>query len=219
MFGGKNILVVWVSRNQLEILGGKIEEVERIVFPEDVISNLEVLNRDAVYELIKAWTTKKALGGAEIVWLFGQDVFFERSIPIRDQEKDESEIIKFLELLPFEEVDSRVYVTSERKRVVAINRKLYKTLRTGFAIEGFNTKAEIPLSILDEKLVPKGMDKEVYLQVTSHLSDIVKNRLVKPELSATDKKSEKEDSETKSYLPILVGFFMILLVVLIIMLT
>lgn len=219
MFGQKNVLVIWVSRSSLEIMGGKIEEPERMVFGEGVIANLEVVNRDAVYAQIKEWTQKRALKEMQIVWIFGQDVFFERVVPVHEKEQDEAEIVRFLELLPFEEVDSRVYVTSESRRVVAVNRKLYKTLKTGFALQGYQTKAEISASLLDEKLVPnRKMSKEVYLQIVTHLSDIVKKRLVEPEPVSADS-SAKEESKTKSYLPILVGTFMALLVALILMAT
>lgn len=226
MIGKKNLLVIWVGRQSLEIMGGKIIKPEQLVLPTEIVSSLEVQDRDAVYGVVKEWAKERSVHGMEVVWVFSPDVYFELVLGEDDQNNSEEKIIRFLDLLPFEQVESRVYMsypTASEKRVVAINSELYSSLKHAFSLQGYLSKAEISLSMLSSKLQKKqALDKEVYDYVTSHISEIEKRRLVEdaePDVLvgvSKDKTGVKVKKE-KTKLPLLIGAFVFLLVVAIVM--
>lgn len=211
MFGNKNIIVVWVSRRQLILLGGKIAEPQSIVFPENIVADLEVLDQDALYGLIKEWSSRFPAASSELVWIFGPDVYFERVCQESEKQTWDSVVVRFLDLLPFEEVESRTYVTPVGTKVVAVNKSFYTALRRGFALQGYTTRAEIASADLGKDPTPQTLDQDTYDYIVRDLDAVEKNRLVtessereSPHLPVTEKKKN-------SSLPLLITVFAVLL--------
>lgn len=212
MFGNKNIVVIWVTGRQLVVLGGKITEPQVIAFPENVISNLEIVDQDALYALIKSWTSQHPAAGAMVVWIFGADVYYEHVMAENEKVEWESVVVRFLDLLPFEEVESRVYTSLAGTKVVAINKDFYNSLKRGFALQGYVTKAEIVASELGKLSAAQTLDKNVYAYVLKNLDLIDRNRLVGEDMEVSGGVPQPEEPKKKSSsMPILIVVFVILL--------
>lgn len=218
MFGKSDILTVWVGRNRLSIAGGKIGEPMELVIPETVVSHMEVLDRDGLYALIKEWAQQVPVKGSEIVWVFGPDVYFERVMEESEREQWDSIAVGFLELLPFEEVESKVYLAGNQRRVVAVSGEYYKALRRGFALQGYVTKFEIPAMILGKLGEQGGATKAVVKEVNGRLSALEKQRMMEVG-GETKYQVVGEGKKKNSSLSILLAVFGVLLVVLAVMLT
>jgi hypothetical protein len=193
------------------IFGGKISTPERLSLPTDIIANLEVLNHDALYTLIKNWAAKFPSTGAEIVWVFGKDVVYEHVMAEEEKTVWESVVVRFLDLLPFEEVESRVYHTVKESKVVAINKDLYNALKRGFALQGYVTRAEIAVTELGEFSTAQSLDAKVAGYIADNLDIIERNRIVKEEMPSVSVNVPIEPTKKKSNLPLLLAVFAVLL--------
>jgi hypothetical protein len=215
MFGSKNIVIIWVSAKQLIVMGGKLAGAQSVPFPENVVSNLEVVDHDALYALIKTWTSAHPIQDGEIVWVFGPDLFFEHIMQDTERAEWDTVVVRFLDLLPFEEVESRVYTTTKGTKVVAINKDLYEALVRGFALQGYTTRAEIAASELGPLSQAPTLTKDVYSYVMKNLDTLSKNRLT-GDSAPVDHVSLPTDqpAKKKSTLPLLIGVFALLLGVL-----
>lgn len=214
MFGKKKILVVWVSANQLTLLGGKLSAPESIVLPETVISNLEVLDQDALYALIKDWATKHPMSEVELFLIYGPDVYYETVLKDEEVGKDEREsvIVRFLDLLPFEQVESRTYMDNEGTRIIAINEELDDTLKRGFALQGYETRGEVAAATLGQ-VASQGLNSQVLGYIEKNLDTLLRNRLVVPGLDPNEIRPPTKPKK-KSSLPLLLGVFGVLLLAL-----
>lgn len=215
MFGTQDILVIWVSNRQLIVMGGKISAPQPIPIPENVISNLEIVDHDALYALIKTWIEAHPFPGAEIVFVFGPDVSYEHVMQESEKDEWETVVVRFLDMLPFEEVESRVYSTVTGKRVVAINKDLYTSLKRGFSLQGYGTKAEITVAELGKLAVATTLSQEVYGYITKNIDEVVKNRLLgDEEITDIPTPSQAAATKSKNNLKILIPVFVVLLGVL-----
>ncbi len=216
MLRNKKIIIVYVKRNELLILGGKFAQVENILIPETVVNHMDVVNIDELYKLIKVWTDKHPVQGQEIVWIFGSETYFEYVLEAKTKEQWESMAVTFLDMLPFEEVESRVYVELEQRRVVAVNGRYYKSLKGGFGLQGYLTRLEIPAFVLGEKVLQGGLNKSVLKLVESKLRELEKQRLVEVGNDWLMKNAGGKPKK-KSSLPILIGVFGVLVIIMIVM--
>ena len=215
MFRKKSVLTIWISGRQLSLLGPSMASADSILFPGNVVSNMEVLNSDALYALIKEWTEKHPMKDTEIVWIFGPDVVFEHTMEDSESQEWDSVVVKFLDLLPFEEVESRVYSGTTGTKVVAINKDFYNALRRGFSLQGLGTAAEIAYSSLDKLAGSQGLNQQVHRYVVKNLDAIEKKRILSDIIEKILPNSETSGGDkSKSSLPLLLGVFVVLLAVL-----
>lgn len=218
MFGQKNIIYIWVGRSGLTVMGGKITEPVNLAIPESAVVNMEVRDRDEVYSVIKEWARQYPAIGQEIVWILGREVCFEKVMGEGELERWESEVVGFLELLPFDEVESRVYTTVSGRLVVAISKDFFQALEKGFALQGYVTKFEIPERLLGLR-EGESLNRQVVKEVGSKLASLQKLRLVESERGGMEGAGRLGDEKKRSSLPVLLGVFGVLLVILVVMLT
>jgi hypothetical protein len=132
MFGQKNWLVIMVSKNSLQLVGLGEDKVETILFPPNIINNMEVIDKDALYTLVTAWLKLRPHQSVQIIWLLVPDVYFEHTITSIEQDMVDSETIQFLDTVPFEEVLSRIYKPTEWRSLIAVNKDLIMSLIQAF---------------------------------------------------------------------------------------
>jgi len=214
MFGSKNILTIWVSGKQLVMAGGGLTSPETIMLPANVVSNLEVVNHEALYALIKEWTDKHKAMKAEIVWIYGPDVSFEHVMQEGEEKEWDSVVMKFLDLLPFEEVESRTYMNTKATKVVAINRDLDKALKRAFALQGYNSVAEVAAADLTGVDLSSGFTNRVSTYVAKNADKLMRERIVSDSFDSVSIRPPSEEKKKSSSLPLLIGVFAVLLVVL-----
>ena len=211
MLGQKKLLIVKVNRAELTIFDGQVER--KMSLPVEVVMDMEVKDKDALYNLVKDFV-KEIDHELEIVWIFEEEVCFEKMITPTEGVDSESEVLKFLELLPFAETYNRVYESKEgNKKVVAINKSFYDALRKAFAVQGFETRIEIPVTMMPGEWSKEKSIKSIFIALVRHLAEAGKLRLA--ELTAESIHEEKElprDKEgSKSQLKLLLTVFVILL--------
>lgn len=213
MFSANNTIVIWVTGRQLTLLGGKIAQPETIVFPPQVVDHLELLDHDALYALVKEWSVKHPAGAGEIVWIFGPDVYFEHVMDETERPVWDSVVVRFLDLLPFEEVESRVYTDTNGTKVVAINKDFYEGLVHAFALQGYTTRAEVVAGEVAKLGMVKGLNSQVVAHVSRNLEALVKGRIVTDE-NYTEEFKFESGSKPKSSLPLLLSVFGVLIAIL-----
>lgn len=218
MFAKKNLVIVYVSGREIVIaVPGK--PVEQLLLAKEIVSNQEVINPTGLNELLKTWAEKHPeLKGGEVVWIFAPDMYFEYGQTEDEKGEWGKEAEKYVDLLPFEEVVWREYGSAEgKKKIIALNRDLYKALNRGMMELNFMTLAELPAGEIGQ-VISKGLNAETIKYVTNNLDALVKKRLVYFGETEANQIGEASEKTKKSNLPLLIGVMVVLLGVLGVML-
>lgn len=216
MLGAKEWLVVLVSKNSLQIVGLGEEKIETIIVPPTIINNMEIISKDGLYTLITEWLKVHPHTTAEIIWLLAPDICFEHQLTSGEQDKVDSETLQFLDTVPFEEVLSRTYKPLEWRLIIAVNKDLMMSLIQGFTLHGFATRAVVPSKLIQAGAV---LTPEIEHNAIKHVTELVRESLITPPSTIeTYIQAPTENNgvtpKPKSQLPMLLGIFGLLLVVL-----
>lgn len=215
MFNNKKWLVILLSGRSLTIMPPEAESPTIIPVPETLVANLELKNRDGVELMVADWCKQRTYANTAILWLLAEDLVFETILPTTDKDLWEQKASNFLEAVPFEHTLSRRYTTEQGTlRVIATNHELIMAFVQSFAKHGYAPVALIPLS-----LIPKAtsLTKEVRDQAMGRSSELIAASL----LTTTGNpiggsETATAPTQVKSQLPLLLGVFAILLVILVI---
>jgi hypothetical protein len=214
---GKNWLVILLSKNSMQLVGLGDEKIQTLPIPGTVISNMEVVNKDALYTLITNWLNNRPHTGAEIIWILAPDICFEHVITSTEQALIDSETLQFLDSVPFEEVLSRVYKPLEWRLIIAVNKDLIMSAIQGFILHAYPTKAVVPGRVLQAEGV---LTQEIAQNAVKHAAELGRESLVSapsPVITAPVQptNASAQESKPKSQLPLLLGVFGVLLVILV----
>lgn len=218
---GKNWLVILLSKNSMQLVGLGEEKIQTVNIGVDIIANMEVINKDGLYTLITNWLAHRPHSNAEIIWILAPEICFEHVITSTEQAKVDSETLQFLDTIPFEEVLSRVYKPLEWRLIVGVNKDLIMSVIQGFILHGYPTKAVIPGRIVQADAV---LTEEIAQNAVKRASELSRESLVSapsPIVSyaaptqTTPGSSAPVEAKPKSSLPLLLGVFGVLVIVLV----
>ena len=212
MFGQKNWLVILLTANTLQMIGQKDTAVTSLPLPTTIINNMEVINKDALYQLVTDWLKQRTYINTEIVWLLGSQLCFEHVITSTDPDKIDSEIVQFLDTVPFEEVISKTYTTGPVRQLTAVNKILISAFIQAFSLHGYNTRAVVPGRLVSSS---EELTLDIARLAYKKENELDKNSLFAVSVSTPVAPSNPQAPEKpKSQLPLLLTVFVILLAIL-----
>lgn len=220
MFNQKTNIILFIDRSGVGLFGGNLTQIVGLQIPSTIIMDMEIVSKDGLYSLIKQWVKQYNLIGSHIVMIFSESTYFEKIFSISEQSQVETDILKFFEMVPYDSIWSKVYPHEKGKRAVAINKLFYEGLHQGFLLQGLPTKTVIPAFALGALGKKRILDKELYDYVIANVDTLSKYSLLDPQdISSTlpvtvSTPGGAGSAKKKSNLPLLVGVFAILLLVL-----
>lgn len=125
-FSKKQQAIFYIEDNCAFFYPGASGEILQFPFPQDVVSDLEVLSRQKLLALVQAFFQVQQILPSEILFVFGAPTVFEKDFP---QGENQEAIQQFIEYIPFDEVLTKTFQLNEITRVVAINKQLYESLK------------------------------------------------------------------------------------------
>jgi len=213
--------MLFIHRNRFQLYGGNLTGIVTLEVPDSVLRDMEVIQKDGLYTLIKQWVKQYALSGSELVIVFSSATYFEKLFPAGEREQTEHDILKFFETVPYESIWTKVYSADKGKRAVACNKTFYETIHQGFSLQGVPTKAVIPSFALGALSGKIALDAELIQFILKNLDNLTKQSLLDTQelgfTPASESKGPTVPAKKRSNLPLLVGVFGLLIVVLVLM--
>jgi hypothetical protein len=101
-------------------------ETLQFPFPADIVSDLEVLDKQKFLALLSAFFQSQKIPPTEILIVFASTTVFEKDFPKGQNQED---IQRFIDYIPFDEVLTKTFKTEKTKKVVAVNKEFYDILK------------------------------------------------------------------------------------------
>jgi len=181
-------------------------------FPPDIVSNLEVLNKKKLVGFIQVFMKANGINPMSIIIILSRNDTFEEYF-VGTLDKNQQNIQKFLELVPFEEVISKQFIFSDRIKVVAANKEFVDIVAKAFTDIMFDVKGVYPMALIQMLLPQLATNFDFHLILTK-IAEFEKYNFFK--IADAPVISTKVPPKRKTRLYALLSIFGVLLLILII---
>lgn len=210
-------LIIFIDRNAAYFYGGIFEGVVNIKIPSNVMKDLEILDRKALISLLDK--TVRIVGAQNnLIVIFSDQALFFKEFPKGTKTKDLGDLEReFYNIVPFNSVSGKLITTQRGFQAVAVNSDLAQVFLDVMESKGFSLEMAIPAFATGLNF-KEGLTKDIAKEVFSKREELLKYSLVgqesvpqKPQVQRTQVKKPKQ----KNSMPMLLGVFGVLLVILV----
>src|SRR3989344_4619693 len=149
-FSEKQTIVCYIDKNKALLYQDIDGSILQMDFPPDTISDQELIGREKLEHLMESFLETNKLEKGNILFIYAPDIAIEKDFPDELAGNKNEEIQKFIDMLPFEEVLSKIYELNKKTKVVAINQEIYESIKNIFATKNFLVIGIIPSTVLQE---------------------------------------------------------------------
>lgn len=215
---GKNE-VLFLVRDRFYLYDGRA--VLTLEFPVNIVHDLDVKDRDGLYNLISSFIQNNKLVPSQLFFILSESVCFSKDFTVgspAEAAKTEAETKEFIDAIPFSSVVAKVYKTANTLRVVGSNQDLIDTIFDAFETKGFGVSALVPANIFPDFGMAAELTAANALGVLGKkdmavAASMVGERTVKEQQLATSQTAVLKNK----LLPYLIGVFAILIIILVVL--
>lgn len=209
-----NDLAVLVNRTSLTFVGGTLDRPTQIKFDGKAVLDLEVIDRKVFSEQILS-VIEKQESKLNFVLLFSDDSSFFKDIPLTSTAPEIETFEKqFLSLVPFDKVAHKLVKLSNNYRLVAVNWGICDVLSETLKLQGYNLEMVIPAFVVPNFDQKAGLTEATASSVFSRLSNLAGFNLAPDKNQSDPIPVRSVVTSKKSHLPLLVGVFVFLILIL-----
>lgn len=213
----KQNAIFYIDLGKGFFLGSNARGTLQVDFPPDTFADGDLINKEKFLLLLQAFIQTNKIEPCPLILVFSKSISFEKEFEENTvSEKSEAEITEFIELVPFEDVLSKIYKLNNKKRAIAFNRELFENVNYGFEREKFTVVSAVPYSVLEVMIteLADNLDLNILLSKFEVMKQYNFENDIEP-LKNSDSKTEAEiktKNNKRTYL--LLGVFGILAVIL-----
>jgi len=197
-------LVVFIERNSLTFSGGLLEKTVKLSFDEKIISDLEIVDRKLFVENILT-RIKNTKTPVNLILIFSDDASFFKELPITStREQIEVEEKNFLQLMPFDKVAHKLIKFTDNYKFIGINGDTCAIISDTLFPVGYKLSMVLPGSVVTD-----------FRQRTVFPDSLKIYNLIDTNDENQSGRTSVPIPQKKFLLPILIGVFSVLIMVLI----
>lgn len=209
-------VVLFIDRNRIQLYRSDTGGLYVVDIPETIIKDLEIRDAEGLFALIGQWIARVGVPPAPLVCIVGEALCFSKDLPAAEDQPAGNQSVSFLDHVPFEAVVSRVYEIEKGKRVIAVNSAVCELVQRAFTAQGFSVRAFVPVGALGGKTI-RLLDAEIGSWAVKNTDTLIRQSIAAPQVVEKLPQSA-ESAQKKSSLPILLGAFGLLVMLLVIVL-
>lgn len=147
MFNSKISSLLFLKRNYLEYYSASGKDVLQLEFPPNLISELEVLDKDSLVQFIKKSLREGGLPAQKTLLVLSSDLLFEELLPVVNiNHFEESNFFKNVPIKPSQCSKLKVLI-DQKTYLFAANKELYLSTVEAFVDLGWEIVGVTPVSI------------------------------------------------------------------------
>lgn len=210
----KQIAIMWLTRQGFSLLVTGQSSLLTSAFTEDAVKYFDIINEAKFQSEIIQFITEHNLTNLRIFIVAAPDTLIESLVPSPvDRATNEKQ---FLDLVPYENVYSKLFDEEKNVRFVAMNADIYVNLKNAFEQKNNDVESVIPYFATGQNIFSLSLAQSL----SSKLDLFSKNNIVNiptfQESNPALPNQNSQDQKPKSSLPLLLGVFGVLLLVLVV---
>lgn len=137
--------IVLIYPYKLYFFGSNItDRILSLNFPPNVIKDLEVINPDQIYILIKAFCEFYKISPCRLIMIASEAVCFDKIIQKIEDENSFEFLQNFLDNVPFEKTVSGVFKVNKETKIIALNKDLFSAFKKAFELQKYTVDSIVP---------------------------------------------------------------------------
>ncbi len=212
-----NIAIIYIDKSRFDYYSLGSPTALSLIFPLDTVKDLEIINPPSLNTQIKSFMDQNKITPTPLIIILSENIIFSEDFPQGQVEQQKTEIQKFLDTIPFEKVNSKVFKLEKGTKVVATNQEYYDTIQKAFEKLGSITLAVIPALVLGNINTQNGLDTPTLQSIIEKFELFKQYSLLIPQ-NSSGKNQEGKTSSLLSpknlRLTILLALFLILILIL-----
>ncbi|PJC38731.1 hypothetical protein CO044_03460 [Candidatus Peregrinibacteria bacterium CG_4_9_14_0_2_um_filter_38_9] len=204
--------VIWFDKTGLSVYLENKSFI-RLNFTQDVFENLEIIDRPKLGNLIETFIKQGNLNYLSFVLIMTSDVLFEKDWIMPQNEVQKKEESDFIDNIPFENTIVHSWIKDNKVKLIAVNQDVIFFIRDIFEKNGGHMIGAFPYS-----LFRANVRNESVKEILKSVNDFKQDDLIEISSQLPSKvniSSEQKPNKKNSSLPLLVGIFAILLIILV----
>lgn len=211
-----NLAIALLTRTRLEIFDLEQKKVFPFNLQANLFQDLEVINKNELETQMSLFINFYKIKPVPLLIILSSDICFEQEIADVNDSVIESKVSNFLNYLPFEESEHKIYRLAKGFYISAVNKELIDVFKMIFKKLGFTVGAIVPSSIAGINI--KTIDIPAADFILAKLNTIKSQSLVAPEARFHENQTEPKKVMGVNRVFILLGLFLVLLLVLLLVL-
>ncbi len=211
----KQNAILYIDLGKGFFLGSNARGTLQIDFPADTFADGDLIDKEKFLQRLQEFIQTNKIEPCPLIVIYSKSISFEKEFEENTvSEKSETEIAEFIELVPFEDVLSKIYKLNNKKRAIAFNRELFESVNYGFEREKFTVVSAVPYSVLEVMIseLADNLDLNILLNKFEEMKQYNFENDIEPLKDNNSKTETKTNNKKRVYL--LLGVFGILAVVL-----
>src|SRR5579885_3186288 len=140
-------LIFYIEPTRLLLFGDDMPDVKEVAFPQDIIADLEVINKEKLEALITATIQTYQVSPLPVTIICSTGLTFDKDITDIPIDKRKEELKQFLDIVPFQDITSKVFSVGKKAYAVAANNALIESFQAILKKQQFPLTAVVPYSI------------------------------------------------------------------------
>lgn len=210
--------VIYVHKKYIKLYITGRTDMPQWNFPPKIIDNAEVLDSVELKNQLKIFIEQNKIVPCPLIFLLSPSVVYVKDLLSTKSADQAVEVREYIDTVPFEEVLSIVYTLDAMSHIAVINKELIYSLKESFEASRFLTLSIIPQQLFGKEALLKTefdapMGEKVLWQF-EQLRQYDMNESAKSSTSIFHYDNSPKARSQKNNLPILIGVFFVLIVVL-----
>lgn len=225
MFRKAQTGIIFLERFELYLYTKTSANILKLEFPPDTIYDLEIVSQNKLNLLISQFFKQnKIIPPVNFFIILSQNVYFQKALSNEDNlEKKQQERQVFLDNVPFENLDTKIFKEQNSEIVIAANRNLHNGLKSLIEKQGFTVEAITPVSAPNIDIpVASGFTLETAASLLGKTNVLKQNsfqmekKVQKEKLDKEKKEEDKKQDKKKLAMLLSLFFFMIIILVILV---
>lgn len=216
-FSNRQTIACYIDTNKILFYLGTTGSILQLEFPPEVLSYLDLIHEAKFEQLLDSFLEQNQLAGGGAILVYATTAVFEKDFEETQAGKNETEIQKFIDIVPFEDVLSRTYKLNKKVKAVVINNRVYESIKSVFEKRNFLIHSVIPVSVLQETFSELAQNIDLGF-ILSKIDSVRQFSMINGNSGSNptiEKKPESKKQNKRVY--ILGGIFGVLILILIVL--
>lgn len=206
----KTVAVFFFEGNGLVVSSTKQPQGMSFQFPTGAVEHMEIINYDAVHDLIAQACATLELTDVLGLVVFGKSLLFEKQLLPLPEDKVQAQTEQFRDATPFERVASHVYKNAQGSLLISMNRDFYDTLRQILERASVHVVGVIPSFVLSGLIGTKAISLQSLTLLASKMEDLASESIIVHKV-VPKTLQEKQEYISKKYSGLVVVVFILFL--------
>lgn len=217
-------MIIFFERDKLFFYFNAPVAIEELALSAEIIKDLGIVNEEKFAQTLKLYLSKKKLSNVEVIIVLSANVYYDYNITANNSKEIQQQVKDFYHLVPFDSIRVKEFRFNQNRKVLAVNKNLYKPLIKTLENLGLIIKAVIPAEAMNFLTQTPDFNIESFQSLLKIIPQLIQYSFLRKssmemesnESMPTDQNTSKISNENKRLIYLLLSFAFLVIILVIV---